>query len=132
MEQIERLLTVLLLVLFGGAVVGGLLTALTWQAAALGLALVLVVRSVAAWLSLLDGPGTRAERTAIAVFGIRGIGSFYYLSYAMAAATFPDSDQIWAAAGFVVILSVVLHGTAATPIMNRLDQRRWIARHVRR
>lgn len=37
-EQIERLLTVVLLVLFGGALVGGLLTSLTWQAAALGLA----------------------------------------------------------------------------------------------
>ncbi|MGH3912684.1 MAG: cation:proton antiporter [Pseudonocardiaceae bacterium] len=130
-EQIERLLTVLLLVLLGGAVVGGLLAPLTWQAVMLGLALVFLVRPVAAWLSLLDGPGTRAERTAIAVFGIRGIGSFYYLSYAIAAATFPDSDQMWAAAAFVVILSVVMHGTAATPIMNRLDHRRWIARQGR-
>lgn len=130
-EQIERLLTVLLLVLFGGAVVGGLLAALTWQTVALGLALLILVRPAAAWLSLLNGPGTPAERTAIAVFGIRGIGSFYYLSYAMAAASFPDSDRIWAAAALVVILSVVVHGTAATPIMNRLDHRRWITRHTR-
>ena len=40
-EQVERLLTVLLLLLFGGAVVGGLLAPLTWPAAAVGLALVL-------------------------------------------------------------------------------------------
>ena len=43
-EQIERLLTVLLLLLFGGAVVGGRLASLTWRAAAAGLALVFVVR----------------------------------------------------------------------------------------
>jgi sodium/hydrogen antiporter len=123
-EQIERLLTVLLLVLFGGAVVSGLLTALTWQTVAVGLAVVLLVRPAAAWLSLRNGPGTPAERAAIAVFGIRGIGSFYYLSYAMAIAAFPGSAEIWAAVAFVVIISVIGHGAAATPIMGRLDYRR--------
>jgi sodium/hydrogen antiporter len=123
-EQIERLLTVVLLVLFGGALVGGLLTSLTWQAAALGLAVVLLVRPAAAGLSLWRGPGTPGERSAIAMFGIRGIGSFYYLSYAMATANFPDREEIWAAAAFVVLLSVVAHGIAVTPIMDRLDHLR--------
>jgi sodium/hydrogen antiporter len=123
-EQIERLLTVVLLVLFGGALVGGLLTALTWPAVALGLAVVLLVRPAAAGLSLWGGPGTPGERSAIAMFGIRGIGSFYYLSYAMATASFPHHEEIWAAAAFVVLLSVVAHGTAVTPIMDRLDHRR--------
>jgi len=123
-EQIERLLTVVLLVLFGGALVGGLLTSLTWPAAALGLAVVLLVRPAAAGLSLWGGPGTPGERSAIAMFGIRGIGSFYYLSYAMATASFPHHEEIWAAAAFVVLLSVVAHGIAVTPIMDRLDHRR--------
>lgn len=123
-EQIERLLTVVLLVLFGGALVGGLLTSLTWQAAALGLAVVLLVRPAAVGLSLWGGAGTPGERSAIALFGIRGIGSLYYLSYAMATASFSDRDEIWAAAGFVVLLSVVAHGIAVTPIMDHLDHRR--------
>src|SRR5688572_310398 len=76
-EQIERLLTVLLLLLFGGAVVGGLLSSLTWRAAAVGLALVLVVRPLTAWLALRGAPGTRGEHAVIAFFGIRGIGSFF-------------------------------------------------------
>ncbi|MGH3785061.1 MAG: cation:proton antiporter [Pseudonocardiaceae bacterium] len=123
-EQIERLLTVVLLVLFGGALVGGLLTPLTWQAVAVGLAVVLLVRPAVAGLSLWGGSGTPGERTVIAMFGIRGIGSFYYLSYAMATASFPDREEIWAAAAFVVLLSVVMHGIAVTPIMGRLDHLR--------
>ncbi|MCU1628448.1 MAG: putative sodium/proton antiporter [Pseudonocardia sp.] len=123
-EQIERLLTVLLLVLFGGTVARGLLDALTWQAVAVAIAVVLVVRPLCAWLALLGGRGSRGERAAISAFGIRGIGSFYYLAYATSQAAFPGADEVWAAAGLVVIVSVVAHGVAAGPIMNRLDRRR--------
>lgn len=123
-EQIERLLTVLLLVLFGGAVVRGLLGPLTWPMVAVGVALVLVVRPVTAWLALRGAPGSPAERVAISAFGIRGIGSFYYLAYATSQAPFPAADQVWAAVGLVVVLSVTIHGVAATPIMRRLDRGR--------
>ncbi|GIJ52309.1 cation transporter [Virgisporangium aliadipatigenens] len=123
-EQIERLLTVLLLLLLGGAVVHGLLAPLTWRAAAVGLALLLVVRPLVAWLSLRgDTLGTRSEHAVIAFFGIRGIGSFYYLAYATAEATIPDKELVWATTAFVVVVSVVVHGIAATPVMRRLDKR---------
>ncbi|WP_433720153.1 cation:proton antiporter [Actinoplanes sp. CA-051413] len=121
-EQIERLLTVLLLLLLGGAVVGGLLGSLTWPAALAGLALIFVVRPVAGFLSLRGAPGHAAEHAVIAAFGIRGIGSFYYLAYAMTHATFPDVDVVWATVAFVVVVSVVLHGVAVTPVMRLLDR----------
>ncbi len=123
-EQIERLLTVLLLVLFGGAVVRGLLAPLTWQMVLLGLTVVLLVRPLSAWLSLRGGLGSPAERTTIAAFGIRGVGSFYYLAYATAKADFDGVDLVWATTGLVVVASVLLHGVAATPIMKQLDRAR--------
>jgi NhaP-type Na+/H+ or K+/H+ antiporter len=121
-EQIERLLTVLLLLLLGGAVVGGLLGPLTWPAALAGLALIVVIRPLAGFLSLRGAPGRTAEHWVIAAFGIRGIGSFYYLAYAMSHATFPNVDVIWATVALVVVVSVVLHGVAATPVMRLLDR----------
>jgi NhaP-type Na+/H+ or K+/H+ antiporter len=121
-EQVERLLTVLLLLLFGGAVVGGLLAPLTWPAALVGLALVFVVRPLTGWLSLRGAPGRPAEHWVIASFGIRGVGSFYYLAYATTKADFPQADLVWATAGLVVIVSVVVHGVAATPVMQLLDR----------
>jgi NhaP-type Na+/H+ or K+/H+ antiporter len=125
-EQVERLLTVLLLVLFGGAVVRGVLDPLGWEAVAVGLAVVVVVRplTLTAGLALRRGPGDGWEKTAIAVFGIRGIGSFYYLAYATSEAGFAGADQVWATAGFVVIVSILAHGMAAAPIMRRIDRAR--------
>ena len=120
-EQTERLLTVLLLLLLGGAVVNGLLAPLTWPAALLGLSLVFVIRPLIGWLSLRGAPGHNAEHWVIASFGIRGIGSFYYLAYATTHADFPGTDLLWATVGFVVLVSVVVHGIAATPVMQLLD-----------
>jgi NhaP-type Na+/H+ or K+/H+ antiporter len=122
-EQTERLLTVLLLLLFGGAVVTGLLAPLTWPAVLVGLALVFVVRPLIGYVSLAGTNGSHAERGVIAVFGIRGIGSFYYIAYALTHAKFPQADLLWATIGFVVLVSVVLHGIAVTPVMSLLD--RW-------
>ncbi|WP_319458547.1 cation:proton antiporter [Micromonospora sp. RTP1Z1] len=121
-EQIERLLTVLLLLLFGGAVIGGLLAPLTWPAALVGLALVLVIRPLMGWLSLRGAPGRPAEHWVISLFGIRGVGSFYYLAYATSKTDFPQAELIWATVGLVVIVSVVVHGVAATPVMQLLDR----------
>jgi NhaP-type Na+/H+ or K+/H+ antiporter len=121
-EQTERLLTVLLLLLFGGAVVTGLLAPLTWPAALAGLALILVIRPLVGFLSLRGAPGRTPEHWVIAAFGIRGIGSFYYLSYALTHADFPGVDLLWATVGFVVLSSVVLHGIASTPVMELLDR----------
>ena len=121
-EQTERLLTVLLLMLLGGAVVSGLLAPLTWQAALLGLVLVFVLRPLIGWLSLRNAPGHNTEHWVIASFGIRGIGSFYYVAYATSHADFPNVDLVWATVGFVVLVSVVVHGIAATPVMQLLDR----------
>src|SRR4029453_5786066 len=104
-EQTERLLTVLLLLLFGGAVVGGLLGPLTWPAALTGLALIFVIRPLTGFLSLRGAPGHRAEHWVIAAFGIRGIGSFYYLAYATSHVAGPRADLLWATGGLVVFSS---------------------------
>ncbi|WFE39568.1 cation:proton antiporter [Micromonospora sp. WMMD998] len=121
-EQVERLLTVLLLLLFGGAVISGLLAPLTWPAALVGLALVLVIRPLVGWLSLRGAPGRASEHWVISLFGIRGVGSFYYLAYATTKADFPQARLLWATVGLVVVVSVVVHGIAATPIMQLLDR----------
>ncbi|MFC6575202.1 cation:proton antiporter [Planomonospora parontospora] len=124
-EQIERLLTAWLILLLGGFVATGGLSALTWQGAVAGLALLLVVRPLTGWLAGLRGrPGPR-EGGVIAFFGIRGIGSLYYLAYALGHADFGvPAEELWAVVAFTVLVSLVLHGVTATPVMARLDRLR--------
>jgi sodium/hydrogen antiporter len=129
-EQIERLLMMILLVLFGGAIAGGLLGPLTWPAALAGLACLLLVRPLAGLVGLAGTGRPLHERAAISFFGIRGVGSFYYLAYAYNAAEFDaEAGFLFAVVGFVVLVSIVLHGVSSTPAMRYLE-RKWQAEHA--
>lgn len=123
-EQTERLLMMVLLVLFGGALAGGLLDGLGWPAVAAALVFVFLVRPLAGMLAMIGTTQPLAERGAIAFFGIRGLGSFYYLAFAANAARFPEMAELWAVVGLTVLISVGLHGVTVTPVMRRLDSRR--------
>ncbi|RYJ03342.1 MAG: sodium:proton antiporter [Acetobacteraceae bacterium] len=123
-EQTERLLMMVLLVLFGGAVAGGLLAPLTGAGVVATLAFIFVVRPLAGMASMLGTSQPMAERMAISFFGIRGLGSFYYLAYAANAARFPEMAELWAVVGLTVLVSVGLHGVTVTPAMRWLDDRR--------
>ncbi|MDO7876707.1 cation:proton antiporter [Hymenobacter sp. ASUV-10] len=122
-DQLERLFIVVILTCLGAAIAGGLLRALTWQGAALGLLLVLVVRPALGMLTLLGSRLSITERWVISGFGIRGIGSLFYIAFALQHAHFPQARQLWAITGFVVLVSIVLHGVLATPVMTWLDRR---------
>lgn len=125
-EQIERLLTVFLLFLLGGYLVAHGLPSLTWQGALVGVLLVLVVRPAAGYAGLLGGATGPQERLVTAVYGIRGIGSLFYLAYALGHTGLfaAYSDQLWAVVSFTVFLSVFLHGATAAPVIQRLDRLR--------
>jgi len=123
-DAVEQLFTVVLLVLVGGAVAGGALDALTPGLAAVGLASIFLVRPLFGWLGLIGTGLDPADRAAIAFFGIRGMGSLYYAAYAAEQADLPGMDAVWALTIFVVVVSVVVHGVASTPVLARLDRRR--------
>lgn len=123
-EQLERLLTVLILVLLGGALARGLLAPLQPRDVAVVLAFLLVVRPLTGWLGLLGGRTGPRERVVIAFFGVRGIGSLFYVGWALQHADFADPDRLWAVVAFTVAASVVVHGITATPVMALLDRRR--------
>jgi NhaP-type Na+/H+ or K+/H+ antiporter len=129
-EQCERLLMALLLVLLGGALASGILSALSWQEIAFALLFVLGVRPLAGWLGLLGTNLCPRERWTIALFGVRGIGSFYYLAFATNHAQFSRIEAVWAMVSLVVVLSILLHGITAKRAMRLLDVRRRSGREV--
>jgi len=140
-DRLERLLTLAVLLLLGVALTNDLLGDLTLPGVVVGVLLVFVVRPLTAYAALSVGAAreretetqgrggarprlTQRERLATAFFGVRGVGSLYYLSYAAGAAAFPQLSQIWAAVAFTIGLSVLVHGITATPVMTRLERHR--------
>ena len=125
-EQMEQMLMAVLLILFGASIAHGLFGALTWTGAGVGIAMIILIRPLAGMLGLIGTSIPRRDRLAISVFGIRGIGTFYYLAYALnhAEISVAHSRVLWATAGFIVLLSIVLHGATAAAAFRHVDRRR--------
>lgn len=132
-ERLERLFTLILLLLLGAALTNGLLMSLSWRGALVAVLLVGVIRPVTAWIALWSRRGNDfdrrpllgpRERLVTAFFGVRGVGSIYYLAYVTSHYDFPATGSLWSIVGFTIMLSVAVHGIAASPVIGRLDRRR--------
>lgn len=121
-DQSERFVMAVIVLLLGGAIVDGLFAPLTWTMAAVAVVLVFGVRPLAGLLGMLGFDTSLREKATISFFGIRGIGSLYYLAHGLEEASFDQVEETWALVGFTVVLSIVVHGLAATPVMERLEQ----------
>jgi NhaP-type Na+/H+ or K+/H+ antiporter len=113
-DTVERLLEVLLVVLVGVA----LGMHWNWAAVPLAVALFVAIRPLSAMLLLARTPTTQAQRGLMGWFGIRGIGSLYYVSYALnhGAGSEMASEMVGLTVS-VIALSVVVHGMTARPIL---------------
>jgi NhaP-type Na+/H+ or K+/H+ antiporter len=87
-----------------------------WMAAGL----FFVIRPLATIVTLFRIPLSRAQRAFVAWFGVRGVGSVYYLTYALAHGVSAAPARILADITLVVVTaSIVLHGVSVTPLMRR-------------
>ena len=125
-ERLERLLTLFVLLVLGIALTRGLLASLDWRGVAIGLALIFLVRPAAGVLGLAplgsrSSPLTGPQRWAAAFFGVRGVGSIYYLAYAGGEVEAFGADWLWSTVGFTIVASVLVHGALASPVMRRVD-----------
>lgn len=121
-DQIERILLAMILILFGGSLVTGILEKLTWQMALFGIVFIFLIRPVTAYLALVGSKLHVKEKMVISFFGIRGIGSFFYLAFAVNEAYFKKSDELWAMVAFIVLISILIHGATASFSFRKLDE----------
>lgn len=84
-----------------------------------------MVRPIAGGLAVLGlGRSPRRDRAAISFYSVRGIATFYYLAYALEQTEFVGTEELWAVAGLIVLLSVVIHDITAAPVLEKLDELR--------
>lgn len=120
-EQVERVAEVGVVVLLGGMLAAHHLTP---DALWFALLLFCVIRPVAVAAGLLGAATPRLQYGLISWFGVRGVGSIYYLMYAVTHGLPRELASRLVALVFVVTAaSIVAHGISVTPLMN-LYQRR--------
>ncbi|MNN79419.1 hypothetical protein D3C81_1960640 [compost metagenome] len=117
---VERAMEVFLVTLLGVV----LLEHWDWRAVIVASALFLVIRPLSTLVAPVAGLLTAPQRGLLGWFGIRGIGSLYYLFYAlnhgMLTAVAVDSTNLILS---VVALSILVHGLTVQPLLARYESR---------
>jgi len=121
-EHLERLSEMILILLIGGTL---FVDSWSWRAVGLALFLFMVARPLSALAGLL---GTRTSwpiRGMVGWFGVRGIGSLYYLMYAIQRGL-PEklALELIQLTLIAVSLSILVHGTSVKPLMSRFWRHR--------
>jgi len=96
-----------------------------WTPSALVLAvlLLLVLRPLSTAILLRGTSASRAQRRLLGWFGIRGIGSLYYVAYALNhGVTGENATLLVGVVVTVVACSITAHGISVTPILTRYER----------
>ena len=123
-DQIEQIVLVAVLFGFGAMLASGVLSALTWPAALVGLALIFVIRPISGLLAEANCDLPMIGKLAVAFLGVRGMGSIYYLAYGQNNANFAQIDLLWATVSFAILVSIIVHGVVSGPLIRHVEDRR--------
>ncbi len=116
-EHMERLSEVMLVLLIGGTL---FVDSWSWRAVGLALFLFMVARPVSVLASLWATRASWPLRGMVGWFGVRGIGSLYYLMYAIQHGLPEDlALELIQLTLIAVSLSILFHGTSVKPLMSR-------------
>ncbi|SAL79312.1 sodium/hydrogen exchanger [Caballeronia peredens] len=122
--ELERIAEAAIMLLVGAVLAATWRELFTWQTGALIAALFLVLRPAAVEASLLGSDAAASQRRLMSWFGIRGVGSFYYLLYALEHAPQDIAVPLVPFVIATITASVVVHGITATPLMTRYQRTR--------
>jgi sodium/hydrogen antiporter len=121
---IERLLEVGTILLLGALLRVEPILNYGWPTLVIGGSLIFLIRPVAAWISTIGDNLRPATRLLFGWFGIRGVGSLYYLFYALSE---DIPEEIGAPLSWITVatvaFSVLVHGISTTPLMDWYDKR---------
>lgn len=121
-EQSEGLLMSVVLVAFG-MLIGQWLHSgieLTWSVYLVSFAFLFLIRPISGVIGLTGLNMHHTEKYAISALGIRGIGTLYYLSYALNKDLFSEADatKLWIVCIMVILISIFIHGLSAPSLLN--------------
>lgn len=120
-EQSEGLFMSVVLIGFGILIGQALMSGieLTWRVYIVSFVFLLVIRPLGGMIALAGMDMQRNEKYVISALGIRGLGTLYYLSYALNQGFFDEADslKLWIVCIIVILASIVLHGMTASKLL---------------
>lgn len=127
MEKIEKLLEIGTVLLLGSLLRIEPIIRFAWPILLIAGALIFIIRPLGAWVSTIGADYHPIRRWLFGWFGIRGVGSLYYLSYALGEGLDDRTGELIAWITFATVtISVVIHGISSTPLMG------WYEEHLQK
>jgi NhaP-type Na+/H+ or K+/H+ antiporter len=118
-HEIEKLMLVVWIILFGGSLMNGILSLTDWKGIVFAFAFVLIIRPLAGLIGLAGIRESFRTKLAISFLGIRGIGSIFYLSWAFVQTdAFSEKMELYSITSYIILISIVVHGLTAPSIIN--------------
>lgn len=125
-ERVEKLLEVGTILILGSLLLIDPMIKYAGEGLLVAGFLLFVIRPIGVWISMLGSRIPPPTLWLFGWFGIRGIGSLYYLTYALGKGLEGEvGEQIAWITYITVVISVIVHGISATPLIN------WYERHIK-
>ena len=121
-EHTGEALALLTWVVFGGIVVARMIDRVTWAALLYAVLSLTVVRMLPVFLCLIGTRTSTADKLFIGWFGPRGLATIVFAVLVLDQ-KLPGNDTIMLAAGWTVLLSVIVHGVTANPLVKAIGTR---------
>jgi NhaP-type Na+/H+ or K+/H+ antiporter len=119
-EEIERIFVALIFIMVGVYVCSSVGELMNFRTIGTALIVLFIIRPVSGWIALLGTDLSVFQKFTLSFYGIRGVGSIFYLMYAFNKTAFPNSLELIHVSVVVVVLSLVIHGLTSSAIQKRL------------
>ncbi|MFK7932220.1 MAG: cation:proton antiporter [Saprospiraceae bacterium] len=122
-DQLEQAILGLFLIFFGGVLALNGLNGIQWQHIAIALLLIFVIRPLSGILAFSTCQLSFRKKFILSFFGIRGIGSLYYLAYAHnKIENFTGIDDVWLVINITILLSIIIHGLLVSNMLQWMER----------
>ncbi|RYZ76413.1 MAG: sodium:proton antiporter, partial [Proteobacteria bacterium] len=120
--QLERVAEVVVCIILGALISQHISGYAPWIFAAV---LLFIIRPISIWITIRKSSTVSSfQKRYMAWLGIRGIGSIYYLVYAITHGLGRSTAEVIAAMTFAtIVLSILVHGVSVTPLMKLYEKR---------
>jgi len=123
LDEVERFMLVIWITIFGGSIVNGIVGIVSWKGVVFAFVLLFLIRPIAGFLSLLGCKNSLKDKMVIGFFGIRGIGSIFYISWAfIKIGDYPDRELLYSILAVVILCSIIIHGVTAPLVFSKQKQ----------
>lgn len=108
-KQVEQFLITIILLLLGGYIATHWFRELSWEMVALCFIFIFAIRPLFGILPTFKTEMPWKQRWAVAFLGIKGVGSIFYLAFALHETEFAQKDILWGTVALLILISAIVH-----------------------